>query len=104
MHGTIIMCNIDKKIKHIHSCFPAIQTAAIEMLTGPESGEHSRKPDIMADAAYAILTKDSRKVTGNFFVDEEVLRNEGINDLAQYAVNPSKFLKKTVIFLKIYRD
>lgn len=66
----------------------AILTAAIEMLSGPESAKHSRKPEIIADAAYAILTKDSRKVTGNFFIDDEVLVSEGITDLKQYACFP----------------
>lgn len=72
-------------------------TAAIEMLTGPESGRYSRKPDIMADAAYAILTKNSRQCTGNFFVDEEVLRNEGVKDFAPYAVAPGKASRTTEI-------
>lgn len=58
------------------------------MLAGPESGHFSRKPDVMADAAYAIFTKNSRQCTGNFFVDEEVLRGEGVTDMKQYAVIP----------------
>lgn len=66
-------------------------TAAIEMLTGPNSQSHSRKPEIVADAAYAILIKDSKTVTGNFFIDEDVLKNEGITDMKQYACDPSKF-------------
>ncbi|EEB14504.1 glucose 1-dehydrogenase, putative [Pediculus humanus corporis] len=66
----------------------AIMTAAIEMLTGPDSANHSRKPEIVADAAYAILTKDSKTVTGNFFIDDEVLKSEGITDFKNYACNP----------------
>ncbi|KAK6630861.1 hypothetical protein RUM44_003031 [Polyplax serrata] len=66
----------------------AILTAAIEMLTGPESCNHSRKPEIVADAAYAILIKDSKTVSGNFFIDEDVLKAEGITDMKQYACNP----------------
>lgn len=67
----------------------AIHTAAIEMLTGPDSGNHSRKPEIVADAAYAILIKDSKKCTGQFLIDEDVLKDAGVTDMLQYAVNPS---------------
>lgn len=68
----------------------AIHTAAIEMLAGKESGNHSRKPEIMADAAYAVLTKDSKSVTGKYLIDEDVLKEAGVNDLTNYAVNPGK--------------
>lgn len=68
----------------------AIHTAAIEMLTGPDSARSSRKPEIMADAAYYILTKPSRSCTGNFFIDDDVLKAEGISDLTKYACDPSK--------------
>lgn len=69
----------------------AILTAAIEMLTGKDSAHHSRKPEIMADAAYAILCKDSKSVTGNFLIDDEVLKGEGLSEeqIAQYACDPS---------------
>ncbi|KAH8332887.1 hypothetical protein KR074_002340 [Drosophila pseudoananassae] len=63
----------------------AIQTAAIEMLTGPDSAKWSRKPEIMADAAYAILCKEPRQLTGQFLVDDEVLESVGITDLTDYA-------------------
>jgi citronellol/citronellal dehydrogenase len=49
---------------------------------------HCRKPDIVADAAHAILTRPSRQCTGNFFIDEEVLLQEGIANLDDYAVDP----------------
>ena len=49
---------------------------------------HSRKPEIMADAAQAILTRPSRQCTGNFFLDEEVLTAAGITDFDHYAVTP----------------
>jgi citronellol/citronellal dehydrogenase len=42
------------------------------------------KPDIMADAAHAILTRDSRTCTGNFYTDEDVLREEGVTDFSVY--------------------
>ncbi|KAH8363404.1 hypothetical protein KR084_009629 [Drosophila pseudotakahashii] len=63
----------------------AIHTAAIEMLTGPDSAQWSRKPEIMADAAYAILSREPRQSTGQFFVDDEVLESAGITDLTDYA-------------------
>ncbi|KAH8311927.1 hypothetical protein KR044_008609 [Drosophila immigrans] len=63
----------------------AIHTAAIEMLTGPDSAGWSRKPEIMADAAYAILSREPKQFTGQFFVDDEVLESVGIKDLTDYA-------------------
>ena len=48
----------------------------------------SRTPEIMADAAHAILTKPSRSFTGNFCVDEDVLRAEGVTDFSRYQVVP----------------
>jgi citronellol/citronellal dehydrogenase len=65
-----------------------IATAAVNMLGGDELMMHSRKPEIMADAAYVILTKPSREFTGHFCVDDAVLQDEGITDLSGYAVNP----------------
>jgi len=65
-----------------------IATAAVNMLGGDELIMHSRKPEIMADAAYVILTKPSREFTGNFCVDDTVIEGEGISDLSAYAVNP----------------
>lgn len=65
-----------------------IITAAMEMIGGGQAIAHvCRKPDIMADAAYAILTKD-QSCTGNFFIDDDVVRTEGITDLDQYAAIP----------------
>ena len=65
-----------------------IDTAAIRNVVGAELANRSRKPDIMADAAHAILTRSSRDCTGNFYVDEEVLREEGVSDFSRYAVTP----------------
>ncbi|OYT70628.1 MAG: short chain dehydrogenase [Chloracidobacterium sp. CP2_5A] len=68
----------------------AIATAAVKnLLGGDETLRRCRTPDIMADAAYAILTQPSRACTGNFFIDEDVLRNAGVTDFAAYAVDPS---------------
>jgi citronellol/citronellal dehydrogenase len=65
-----------------------IATAAVNMLGGDELTMHSRKPDIMADAAYVILNRPSKEFTGFFCVDDSVLEDEGITDLSAYAVNP----------------
>jgi len=65
-----------------------IATAAVKMLGGDDLLKQSRKPEIMADAAYAILTRPSREVTGRFFVDDEVLKESGVTDLSIYNVTP----------------
>ena len=63
----------------------AIMTAAMEMLGGGEGiSTQCRTPQIMADAAYVILTKDSRNFTGNFCIDDAVLRDVGVKDFSQY--------------------
>ncbi|WP_129641392.1 SDR family oxidoreductase [Peristeroidobacter agariperforans] len=64
-----------------------IATAALNViaLADPKKG---RKPEIMADAAHVILTRDPRSCTGNFFIDDEVLASAGTKDLDQYAVTP----------------
>ena len=65
-----------------------IDTAALTMLEGRVKAENCRSPQIMADAAHAILIRNSRGCTGNFFIDEEVLAEEGITDLSHYARDP----------------
>jgi citronellol/citronellal dehydrogenase len=65
----------------------AIDTAALAMIPGIDTN-FCRKPTIMANAAYVILNRDSKSVSGNFFVDEEVLREEGVTDFDQYSVVP----------------
>jgi citronellol/citronellal dehydrogenase len=65
-----------------------IATAAIEFNFPEAIFRASRKPAIVADAAYAILMRDSRTCSGNFFIDEEVLREAGVADFEQYAVSP----------------
>ena len=67
----------------------AINTAAIVMLGGMVKPENCRKPEIVADAAYEILSRDSRSCTGNFFIDDEVLTEAGVTDLDQYLVDPN---------------
>ena len=67
----------------------AIATAAVKnLLGGDEMIKHSRKPEIMADAAHYILTKKSTEFTGNFCIDDEVLSDNGINDFGHYSVEP----------------
>ncbi|MFW9945724.1 MAG: SDR family oxidoreductase [Candidatus Odinarchaeota archaeon] len=71
----------------------AIATAAVKNLLGGKAAvNHSRKPEIVADAAYFILTKPSRECTGNFFIDDEVLIEHGITDLGKYSVVPGSKL------------
>ena len=72
----------------VNSLWPltAIDTAAVRNLLGGETvAAMSRSPEIMADAAHAILTRPARECTGNFFIDEEVLRAEGVTDFSVYA-------------------
>ncbi|GAB1606267.1 hydroxysteroid dehydrogenase-like protein 2 [Argonauta hians] len=67
----------------------AIYTAAMKMLGGGDEVEKScRKPEIMADAAYVILSKDSRTFTGNFCIDDTVLNEVGVTDLEPYSCVP----------------
>ncbi|CAF1663769.1 unnamed protein product, partial [Adineta ricciae] len=66
----------------------AIDTDAITLIAGDDHRKRCRRPEIMADAAYAILTQDSRSCTGNFFIDETLLRQQGVTDFDQYAVVP----------------
>ena len=66
-----------------------IATAALAMLPGvQEQIERTRKPEIMADAAHAVLLRDARQTTGRFFLDEDVLREAGISDFSPYAMKP----------------
>ena len=66
-----------------------IDTAAVRNLLGGEAlAKMSRTPEILADAAYIILSKPSDQCTGNFLIDEEVLAKEGVTDLSHYSVVP----------------
>ncbi|HEY6004103.1 MAG TPA: NAD(P)-dependent oxidoreductase [Anaeromyxobacter sp.] len=69
-----------------------IATAALNLLGGEETAKRGRTPDVVADAAVAILKRPSRSCTGNFFVDEDVLRAEGVTDFGKYAVKPGEEL------------
>jgi citronellol/citronellal dehydrogenase len=76
----------------VNSLWPrsTIATAAIEVNFPKEVYEASRRPAIVADAAYSIVTSNSRETTGNFFVDEEVLKANGVTEFDVYAINPAK--------------
>ena len=71
-----------------------IATAAVQnLLGGDEAMRRSRSPEIMADAAGAILARPSREATGNFYLDDEVLAEEGITDLSAYGPADSSELQ-----------
>jgi citronellol/citronellal dehydrogenase len=66
-----------------------IATSALAMIPGiADRLDNCRRPEILADAAHAILTRDARQATGNFYIDEEVLAQDGVTDLTRYAVKP----------------
>lgn len=70
-----------------------IATAAVQNLLGGEAvAKQGRTPEIVADAAYAILTKPRGVCSGNFFVDEDLLRAEGVTDFERYSVVPGATL------------
>jgi citronellol/citronellal dehydrogenase len=64
-----------------------VLTAALALIPGVDPAM-CRKPEIVADAAHAILRRDARQHTGNFYIDEEVLAAEGVTDFDRYAVVP----------------
>jgi citronellol/citronellal dehydrogenase len=66
-----------------------IATAALAMLGDRVKPENCRSPEIVADAAHAIVTRDSRACTGHLLLDEDVLREEGVTDFERYGVDPS---------------
>lgn len=68
----------------------SIATAALRMTGGAVNPDQSRTPEIMADAAYIILTRNRRELTGQFLIDEEVLHEAGVDDFSQYAVKPGE--------------
>ncbi|MEO9170129.1 MAG: NAD(P)-dependent oxidoreductase [Candidatus Baltobacteraceae bacterium] len=75
----------------VNSLWPltTIDTAAVRNVLGGDSmAKVSRTADIVADAAVNILNRDAGTCTGNFFIDEEVLREAGVTDFAKYAIDP----------------
>ncbi len=85
----------------VNSLWPrtTIATAAIAVNFPEAILKASRKADIMADAAYAVFKRDSRSATGNFYIDEAVLREEGVTDFDVYAVTPG-----VQLFTDLYLD
>jgi citronellol/citronellal dehydrogenase len=73
----------------VNSLWPrtAIATAALQMIPGVDISK-CRTPEILADAAYLILTDDPAETTGNFFIDDTLLAEHGITDLERYSVTP----------------
>ena len=73
----------------VNSLWPrtAIATAALQMIPGVDVNL-CRKPEILADAAYLILTSDAKTTSGNFFIDDALLAQHGVTDLEKYSVKP----------------
>jgi citronellol/citronellal dehydrogenase len=73
----------------VNSLWPrtVIATAALQMIPGIDV-KKSRRPEILSDAAWFILTSDARTTSGNFFIDDEILARHGVTDLDRYAVVP----------------
>ena len=73
----------------VNSLWPrtAIATAALQMIPGVDTNL-CRKPEILADAAYLILTSDAKTTSGNFFIDDALLAEHGVTDLDRYSVKP----------------
>ncbi len=73
----------------VNSLWPrtAIATAALQMIPGVDL-QKCRKPEILSDAAWWVLTSDARTTTGNFFIDDALLAQHGITDFDQYSVVP----------------
>ncbi|NKB53035.1 MAG: SDR family NAD(P)-dependent oxidoreductase [Rhizobiaceae bacterium] len=75
----------------VNSLWPltVIDTAAVRNLLGGDAmAKMSRKPEILADAAHCILMQQAKTCTGNFFIDELLLRDNGVNDFSTYACDP----------------
>jgi citronellol/citronellal dehydrogenase len=73
----------------VNSLWPrtAIKTAALQMIPGVDF-DACRTPEILADAAYLILTSDAKTTSGNFFIDDALLAEHGVVDLDRYSVKP----------------
>jgi citronellol/citronellal dehydrogenase len=77
-----------------------IATAAVQNLLGGDAAmARSRKPEIMSDAAHAIFLRPSREATGNFYIDDEVLAQEGVSDLSAYGYTDDQSELQPDIFL-----
>ena len=95
LHPTIaknVLCQKSVLFVCCNLLYVAIATAALEMLAGDEGVKMCRKPEIMADAAYAIFLQTCDQMTGQFLIDDDVVKKAGITDLDQYANLPGKQL------------
>lgn len=82
-----------------------IATAAVANLLGGEQAlAGSRSPQIVADAAHAVLVRDPRTCTGNFFLDDDVLAQEGVTDLERYRAVPGSGPLRADLFLEPLED
>ena len=78
-----------------------VATAAVQnLLGGDEAMARSRKPEVVADSAYAILNRPSRECTGNFFLCEDVLAEEGVTDLSRYSFGGADSELQTDLFVE----
>ena len=87
----------------VNSLWPRtiIATAAVQNLLGGDAAmQRSRKPEILADAAYEIFNRPSRETTGNFYIDDEVLAAAGVTDLSGYAYVPNAELQRDIFLDK----
>ena len=73
----------------VNSLWPrtAIATAALQMIPGVDIAR-CRKPEILADAAWLVLTSDAKTTSGNFFIDDTLLAQHGVTDFEKYSVTP----------------
>ncbi|MCF6376349.1 hypothetical protein L2K70_01890 [Nocardioides KLBMP 9356] len=69
------------------------------LLGGEEALREARTPEIVSDAAHAVLVRDPRNCTGNFFIDEDVLVEEGVTDLGDYRAVPGSGALRPDLFL-----
>lgn len=93
---SLLMFGLAAELSHypiaVNALWPrtVIATAAVQnLLGGDEMMQKARWPSIVADAAYYILSQNPADATGQFYIDEDVLRRYGVTDFEQYAVNPS---------------
>jgi citronellol/citronellal dehydrogenase len=96
---SMIVMGLSEEFRHegiaVNALWPktTIATAAVQNLLGGDFLiRRSRKPEIVADAAFHIFSKPSRENTGHFYIDEEILGEQGITDFTPYAVDPSQKL------------
>ena len=85
--GSLASC-ASPTVEAMHEHAPSDETAVANLLGGEAAVHCCRKPEIVADAAYEILTRESRECTGNFFIDSEVLAESGVTNFDQYAMAP----------------